>query len=759
MTFFKIILFLIIPYQFFGQTIPGKVIDADNFNGIAEVHIINENETFSTLSDAQGWFEIPKPGTYTFIKEGFLSRTIQISKDKFIWITLTVIPENLEEIVITASNFQSKLKAFDGAISQIPVKEIKSNSSINFTPILNTVPGVFMQSGTLNTNKITIRGIGSRNLFGTSKIRAYYQEIPLTNGSGESTIEDLEINALGRVEILKGPSSSRFGAGLGGSIHLIPHKGILEENSFSGEATFGSFGLQKYLLQASLGNQSNSANIIYSNTQSDGYRENNAFDRKIISLATNHFLGKNNKISIIGNYIDLKAFIPSSIDEKTYQNNPESAAVAWKNAKGYEAYKKGLFGLTWQHDYNSKSTQYTSLFTSFIDSYEPRPFNILQDKTNAIGLRTRFASTNIIFDNLFKWTIGTEIFNDKNSYQTLANLYQSFPPGTGSVAGDLLSDFEEKRIYLNIFFDSEYVLFENMKFTFGLNFNQTSYDLKDKSIATETDFSGDYSFEAIFSPKLGLVYEFSENSMIYTVLSHGFSPPTLQETLLPGGSINTNIKPETGWNYEIGTRGEIFSDKLFYDAAVYRMNVENLLVARRTGDDEFIGVNAGETSHTGLELALNYKLVQLEKIGLTTLNSVTFNDFKFEDFVELEQDFSGNQLPGVPKFTFNSRLNLETNIGLYAFLTYNYVGEIAMRDDNTKYADKYQLIHTKLGYKILLNKNFQLDVYFGINNLFDEKYASMLLINATGFGSSAPRYYYPAEPINYYSGINLKYTL
>ena len=41
---------------------------------------------------------------------------------------------------------------------------------------------------------------------------------------------------------------------------------------------------------------------------------------------------------------------------------------------------------------------------------------------------------------------------------------------------------------------------------------------------------------------------------------------------------------------------------------------------------------------------------------------------------------------------------------------------------------------------------------------FNEKYASMLLINASGFGGSAPRYYYPGEPNNYYAGLGITYT-
>lgn len=759
MSFFRIVFLLMIPLQLMGQSGEGKIIDSDNSVALTGVLVRRENDTISVFSDVNGKFHIPKSGKYIFSKEGFITKNVFLSADKFHVISLLSSTENLEEIVIKSSNFQSKLKTIDGGITLIPEKKIQQNNTISIAPILNTSSGVFMQNGTLTTNKITIRGIGSRSIYGTSKIRAYYQEIPLTNGSGESTIEDLEINALGSIEIMKGPSSSKYGAGLGGSIHLIPNKGLLQQNSFLSGFTFGSFGLQKLTLQASLGNQNNSGNFLYSNTKSDGFRENNKLQKNIFSIASNHFVGENDKLSILANYIDLKAFIPSSINEETYKNNPEAASSNWKNAKGYEDYKRGLFGLSWQHDYSNKSFQHTSVFTSFLDSYEPRPFNILQEKTNAIGFRTRFASEIKLFQKNLRWTVGTEFFNDWNSYQTYENLYQDFPPETGSVAGNLLSDFKENRKYFNLFFDSEYQLSERFAFTFGLNFNQTSYKLEDNFNQTISDFSGDYRFDTMFSPKVGLTYQNSSNTMFYGNISHGFSPPTLQETLLPNGLININIKPETGWNFEIGSRGTLFEKKLFYDVALYHMEVENLLVARRTDEDEFIGVNAGKTSYNGLELTLNYTILSTEKSKIFFNNAVTFNDFKFQKFVELNQDFSGNQLTGVPKFIYSSQLNFESNLGLYAFFSYNYVGEIPIRDDNSIYSNAYQLVHTKIGYKTILINTFELDLFAGLNNMFNEKYASMLLINAVGFGNNSPRYYYPGEPRNYYLGINLKYTL
>ena len=754
----KLLLFGFITTQLSAQNITGKVVDSENSIIIENVQISSSNTYFSTLSDISGAFTVPKPDTYIFKKEGFYSKKIEITSDKFLVISLQAKPEILDEIKISTSNFKSELKKMSTAVSVVSKNEIRSNNLINYAPILNTVSGVFMQNGTLTTNRITIRGIGSRNLFGTSKIRAYYQDIPLTNGSGESTIEDIEMNALGRMEIWKGPSSSLYGAGLGGTIQMIPDKGQYSEYSVDAGYTFGSYGLQKYGLGLNLGNLKNSANINYSDTHSNGYRENNELDRQVITFASNHFLNDVNKLIFIGNYIDLKAFIPSSLNEDDYINNPESAAFTWSNAKGYEDYKKGLFGLSWQHEYNPKVKQYTSIFTSFLDSYEPRPFNILKEKSNAIGLRTRVLSESEILSRTLKWTIGGEIYYDKNSSQTFENLYQDYPPGTGSVQGDLTSDFRENRSYYNIFFDIKYILTAKTTLSIGLNFNQTFYNLKDQYNTDNENFSGKYSFDPIFSPKFGLTHQFSQAVSLYATIGHGFSPPTLQETLLPDGLINTQIKPESGWNFELGSRGNFFHNKLFYDIALYRMNVKDLLVAQRTSDDQFIGVNAGNTEYHGLEITLNYYIIQTENIFLSWANSASFNDFKFKDFIDGDNDYSGNQLTGMPKFTFNSIFNLDTNFGFYGFINYNYVGEIPLRDDNSIYSEKYQLVNTKVGYKSSSNKKFQFDIFVGINNIFNEKYASMLLINAGSFGGSQPRYYYPGEPTNYYSGFNLKYT-
>lgn len=741
-----------------GQSIRGKVISMENKLAIGEVEITDDNGEKVEISDYNGLFLLKSPGNYTFDKKGYISKTMSIQESKFILVEMNEKPLDLAEVIIKSSHFQSELKEVSASLSVISENLIKSNDGINIAPIINSVPGVYMHNGTLNTNRITIRGIGSRNLFGTSKIRAYYEDIPLTNGSGETTIEDIELQGIARMEILKGPSSSLYGAGLGGSIQLIADKGLFSKQSLQSAYTFGSYGLQKFWINTNLGNKTNAAKLTYSNTQIDGYRENNELNRQTVTLASNHYLNDKNNLNVLANFIDLKAFIPSSLNEDDYINDPTKAAFTWAQSKGFEDYSKFLLGLSWQHEYNQKSKQISSVFASLLDSYEARPFNILEQGTNAIGLRTRFIQNTRLWQKDFQWTAGLEFFNDLNLLKTYENLYQDYPPGTGSVQGSLLSDFKENRSYFNLFIEAKYHLSPKFLIDFGLNLNQTAYTLYDYFNQGNDDFSGDYRFDAILSPKIGLSYQLSDNSMFFATVSHGFSPPKLEETLLPDGLINNNIQPETGWNYEIGSRGKLIKNIFNYEISLYLMDINNLLVARRIGDDQFIGVNAGNTIHKGIEFVLNYFLINKENLQLSHSNSFSLNDYTFKDFQDLDEDYSGNDLTGVPDKTFYSQLNLNTSFGLYAFLNYQYIGDIPLRDDNSIYADSYQLVNLKTGFRKELGKHLLLDAQIGINNVFDEKYASMLQINAGSFGNNAPRYYYPGNPLNYYASINLKYS-
>jgi len=184
------------------------------------------------------------------------------------------------------------------------------------------------------------------------------------------------------------------------------------------------------------------------------------------------------------------------------------------------------------------------------------------------------------------------------------------------------------------------------------------------------------------------------------------------------------------------------------------MDIKNLLVAQRTSFDTFVGVNAGKTSHPGIEGQFNLLIYKPNSDNEITLESNFFkNWYKFLDFNNLGIDFSNNLLTGVPSYTYSSHLKFRLN-NFTSIISINGVGKIPMNDGNTLFNNKYSIINFKAYKKIDFN-NIKFIISSGINNLLNKKYASGIVINAKGFGGGKPRYYYPGLPRNYFISLKI----
>ncbi|WP_235015790.1 TonB-dependent receptor domain-containing protein [Aquimarina sp. AU58] len=762
----RIFLFLVLACHFsiYSQfDIKGIVINNSNKLPIANVSVLDIGSNIKVFTDADGKFSIKSLEKIAISKDGYTEVTIDINKhnrtkDGYIVIALTPIT-NLVEVVIEDYSHPQKHRYATEAISSITTSDINRGNPIELHPILNRVAGVFMQNGTLNTNRITIRGIGARNLFGTANIRAYFGDIPLTDGNGESSIEDLELGALSSIEIHKGPSSSSYGVGLGGTILFQPQFANTNTSESEFTTSFGSYGLRRILAKAAISKEKSNIAVLYSNNHTDGYRDNNEYDRNTITLASGFDIGKKNNFSVIGSYVNLNAGIPSSLDQENFENNPRQAAFTWGRAQGNEDVDYGILGVTWKHNYNPKISHNTSIFSSFRNNDESRPFNILKENATSFGLRNRVLGTHLIANQELNWTLGGELFLDYYTGKTFENLYQDFPSGTGSVQGNQLSDLDEKRYYYNIFAEANYKISKKFKVNLGVNLNQTFFDIDDQFLSDGEDSSGKFDYDPIISPKIGINYTLNPLFTFYGNIAHGFSTPTTSETLLPDGLFNPNIKPEIGWNYEIGTRYSLLHDKLYGSVSLYRFRVKDLLVSRRTIDDNFFAINAGKTTHNGAELELNFDIIKVNSGVLKFFFNASIYDHKFDDFTDLDNDFSNNDLTGVPSQVTNSGIEFIAQKGFYGNLSFQTVGKIPANDANTSFSKNYELLHGKVGFKNNIGSHFRYDLFFGANNILDTKYASQLQINARGFGGNAPRYFYPGLPFNVYGGINISYSL
>jgi len=662
---------------------------------------------------------------------------------------------SLSELVVKHTPIQNSIQNSAAAISIIGEKEINQNDGVILTPVLNKVPGVYMQQGALNTNRITIRGIGARTQYGTSRVKAYFEDIPLSSAEGETVLEDIDLEVLGGIEIIKGPNSTSFGAGLGGVISLRGK--LLDKEKFSAKSgtTFGSFGLMKQIVSASFSNSETSVYANYSNLNQDGYRQNSIYDRNSLNLFGRHKLSQKSAISFFGIATRLKAFIPSSISKTDYETNPKKAASTWLAAEGFESYDKLLTGLGFEHQFSEEWSTNISLFSTYKNGYEPRPFDILDDKTKSIGFRSKVNYVGSLFSLPNTISVGTEFITENYGFSLFENLYKS-NPGNGSIQGDKFSEMEQNRHYWNGFVQMETKLAERLNLESGLAFNSTHYNQKD--IFTTDENSGqNYTFGAVWSPRVGLSYKIAEAKNIYASFSKGFSTPSVAETLTPEGQINTDLRPEIGLNYEVGFKGNFLQKKLYTELIFYSTQISNLLVARRVAEDQYVGINAGESSHKGLEFLLNYKFYPTENIQINPYLSGTLNHFKFKDFVDRDNDYSGNFLPAVPDFQFNMGMDLATAKGINFNVSYRSTGKMYLDDANSKDIKGYELLDAKTSYTFKFLKKFKAEISMGVQNMLNEKYASSVLPNAVGFGSAPARYYYPGNPVNYYGGLNLTY--
>uniref|UniRef100_UPI0032166734 TonB-dependent receptor family protein n=1 Tax=uncultured Draconibacterium sp. TaxID=1573823 RepID=UPI0032166734 len=650
----------------------------------------------------------------------------------------TLISDQLQEVTITA--FRSPYNIFNtpAPVNLILPEQLESGNALTPVEALNRIPGVLMHHGTFNTNRLTIRGIGSRTPYATNKIKAYFGEIPLTSGDGETTLEDLENTSIQRIEIIKGPSSSLYGAGLAGVI--LFHPKTVVKDFVQNQTVLASFGTIKNTLTAGITKDKLKIYALGSILNSDGYRDNNNTNRANILLNSVYSFSEKSNMQLLVKATKMKGYIPSSLDYQTFKENPESAAANWKSVEGYEQYDNAQIGISYNRFTVNEGKISVAAFGSIREMDELRPFNLLEESSDYVGGRAYIQKIVRTQNTRFVLTTGFEMFRENYNWKTRDNDNAS-----------LLSDNNEKRQYENLFVQMETNFNNKLFVSSGVNGNLTRFDFTDYYLANG-DQSARHNYKPVISPRLGVTAILTEGCSVFGNISHGFSTPSFQETLLPQGEVNPEIKPESGWSFEAGFRSQ-YSNRLKFSASYYRIYVNNLLVARRTGEDAYIGVNAGQSVHPGLEAELTWITITNNGLPLLTMNgNATFSNYHFNDFIDLGTNYSGKQLPGTAKETWfvGAKLDPVKNLSLNAWYRFN--GEMPVNDANTEFSDSFGISGAEFKYHGKSGK-FKFELKGGIQNIFDIHYASMLTVNAPSFNNVPPRYYYPGNPRNYYVSV------
>ncbi|WKN31655.1 TonB-dependent receptor plug domain-containing protein [Porifericola rhodea] len=661
----------------------------------------------------------------------------------------------LNEVTVIGYDANRKLLQTPGAVALITSQQIRAFDEISALPSMNLIPGVRMEERSPGSYRIAVRGSTLRAPFGVRNIKVYWNNIPFTEPSGSTNFNLLDISNLGKIEVIKGPAGSIYGAGTGGVVNIQSASPRLQEDYIGAEAMIGSYGLKRYATTVNEVTENATYTFKYAHQQSDGYRNHTEFDRDVIELHAKFQASEKREISASFLYSDLFYEIPGGLNEEQYNENPRQARPSNPFALGSEESEAGidqeyvLFGLSQDYQWNDKLSNLTTIYGDF--SFFENPFNLdyKRDSRMAGGGRTRFDYQSHLFGLDTRFTLGGE-------FQTGTNVARNFANDYGK-PGALNFDDELKSYQSIVFGRAELELPHDFFLTLGLSRNSLEYDINrlvDNNL--DSAYQVEKTFDPVWVPRVGLAKQFNRIAA-HASISYGFSPPTIEDVRTNEGSINLGLKPEKGINYELGLRGNTLNGKLNFDVSAFYFQLDETIVQQQSERGTVLFTNTGSTDQKGLETAFTYFALQENAGFIKDLDfqlSYTLHDFTFNNYTKFVgdelQDYSGNELTGVARNIAVFATTLQTNVGVYLNGSINFTDEIPLDDANSVYSEAYELVLLKLGYRAPLSDKLELEIFGGVNNLLDQKYSLGNDLNAFG-----GRYYQPAPDRNYYAGLKV----
>ena len=648
----------------------------------------------------------------------------------------------LPEITIEAFASDRNPKEIPAAIGLVSQPDLKRFGNTSLLPAFNMLPGVRMEERSPGSYRFSIRGSLLRSPFGVRNVKFYWNGLPFTDGGGNTYLNLLDFSALGSAEVIKGPASSLYGAGTGGVV--LMRSPPISGNTIGVTGQFGSFGSMRYGGAAQISGQNEAIRVQFTHQQSDGYRTQSGLKRNSLQTDMNYFLDTKNSMKIIFLITDLYYQTPGGLTLSQYQTDPSQARPPGGPVPGAVDQHAAVFnktyysGLMFEHQWNEFWTTSIGFVGSNSDFKNPAIRNFESRLERSLG--TRFSNEYVL--NRAAWhgklTFGAEyqhFFSPIKVTNNLGGTPGALVLSNDEITSDLVMGFVQ--------FDAE--LPRQVFITLGASLNYLQ--LEDKRFSTNPMQVFNRKFNPVLSPRIALLKKFSRAFGLYASASRGFSPPTVAELIPSTGIYNSNLNPETGWSYEVGMSG-IIANAIDYHLALYDFRLNNTIVIQRdsTGADYF--VNAGNTEQQGIELNASWTHFSASPLlkSYRLYSSVTYNHYRFGQYVTDGNDFSGKQVTGIAPLIIGFGLDLTFQKGLYARLTANFVDRIPLNDANTDYASDYLLLGMRAGYQI--STRMPVEFFIGADNLLNQKYSLGNDLNAAG-----GRYYNAAAPANYYVGI------
>jgi iron complex outermembrane recepter protein len=652
----------------------------------------------------------------------------------------------LSEVVVKAFEQNRSLKDVPAAINYIGPSQLKRFNNTNILPALNATPGVKMEERSPGSYRMNIRGSSLRAPFGVRNVKVYFNDIPYTDPGGNSYLNQLGYYNFNSIEVIKGPGSSLYGSGTGGVI-LIRSEAESWEQGLGIDYTTGSYGLHNVNVQLKAGKEKFHHTVNYQHQVSQGYRDHTELKRDVLAWnsVTRIKTGELRTHVLFG---DLFYETPGALTLAEYNANRKAARPAVGQFPSAEAAKAAIFqktilgGVVLDQRISSKWHNTTAVYAAHTQLKNPTFRNYGRTSEPHGGGRTVFTLSTNAGKVKMTWHNGAEFQTTRIKFWAYSNL-----------AGNPNIINTDNRIY-----NKQYFIFSQLSLdisndwilTMGVSLNKLKVRIDSLFPGPKTTYRRIYSNE--LAPKVALLKKINNNVSAYASLSRGFSPPTTAEVLPSSNVINTELEAESGYNYEVGAKGALMNGRFFFDINAFYFKLNNTIVQRRDASGGDIFVNAGSTDQKGIETYLSYQLLSGSGGGFLRsakcFVSHTWHRFRYKDFKQVNNDFSGKALPSVPPQQAVLGIDLVTVKNTYANITFSYTDDIPLNDANTDKADAYQVLDVRVGHVFLLKKKHNVEIYAGVNNVLSQEYSLGNDINAFG-----ARYYNAAAVINYFGGV------
>jgi Fe(3+) dicitrate transport protein len=668
--------------------------------------------------------------------------------------------QQLKEVIITGyktvNGVGHLLEIKDGIIyagkknEVIVVDSLDANKAINNTrQLLGRIPGLNIVE--TESSGFTANGIATRGLNPTQSIEMN------TRQNGYNISADVygyneayylpPMEAVKRIEMVRGASSLQFGAQFGGLVNYIideaPKDKVLQ---FISSQTWGSFGMFNSFnsIAGSYKKFSYYGYIQYRNME--GYRPNSNQQQYTgfgkIQYTASPTLNMGIEYSLLRNRIHM----PGGLTDSLFHADPKASMRArnwlkspWNVLNSYIHYHPTAntsFSLKTTYLFSNRSLVWRNEDggAAALDEIDPAtnqfvPREVESEDMRSIASEARLATN---------YNIGKINATLAAGIRVSHAWFKKRAGGEGTTNSDFdlsISGDWEKRLD---FTTTNLAPFAENIFRFGKKFTVTpgirleylkstanGYVLEDAyKIMTNNSKSRRFLLAGV-----GMEYKLNPFAGFYANISQAYRPIEYGQ-LQPFGvtsKIDPNLKDADGYNSDLGFRATVknylnMDISLFYMAYNNRIG-EIVLTDPATGLDYGYRTNIANSVHKGLEAYIEFNILKYfhpnDKTGLSIFNSYSYIDARYTSGA-----YKGNRVEAAASQIERAGL-IYTNRGFSGTFQINYTGDAYGDASNVSlsnnpvagYIPAYTVMDFSLSYKI---SNYAFKC--GVNNLADKAY-------------------------------------